>query len=117
MGKSGDSFRSLRVISPVLNFFLVMAFVGRPLLEHFKKHVWQSDSIPPVLLLALSLFFLVCVYVSVGATAYYFSRAMRNINFFTSTRSMWRPDLDPTLYPRCNVKSDRMRSLHSALGR
>jgi hypothetical protein len=86
MGKSGDGFRSLRVISRVLNFFLVIAFVGRPFLEHFKKHGWQSDSIPPVLLLALGLFFLVCVYVSVGATAYYFSRAMRNINFFTQAR-------------------------------
>jgi len=86
MGKSGDGFRSLRAISPALNFFLVMAFVGRPILEHFKKHGWQSDSIPPVLLSALSLFFLVCVYVSVGAMAYYFSRAMRNINFFIQAR-------------------------------
>jgi hypothetical protein len=86
MGKSGEGFRSLRIISLTLNFFIGIAFVGRPFLEHFKKHGWQSDSIPPVLLSVLGLFFLVCVYVSVGATAYYFSRAMRNINFFTQAR-------------------------------
>jgi hypothetical protein len=86
MGKGGEGFRSLCIISPTLNFFLVMAFVGRPFLEHFKRHGWQSESIPPGLLFALGLLFLGCVYVSVGATAYYFSRAMRNINFFTQAR-------------------------------
>src|SRR3984893_9663 len=79
-------YRSLRIVWPTLNFFLVMAFVGRPLLEHFKKHQWQSVSVPPALLFALGLFFLVCVYVSVGTSAYYFYRAMRNINFFTQAR-------------------------------
>jgi hypothetical protein len=39
-----------------------------------------------VVLLPLGLFFLVCFYVSVGATAYFFYRAMRNINVFTQTR-------------------------------
>jgi hypothetical protein len=75
-------YRPLRIISPTLNFFVVVAFVGRPILEHLKKYQSVSDSIPPLLLVPLILFFLVSVYVSVGVTAYFFYRAMRNVNFF-----------------------------------
>jgi hypothetical protein len=86
MDKGGKRFRSLRVISPTLNFFIVMAFVGHPFLEFMKKHNWQSNALPPSLLVPLGLFFLVCLYVTVGANSYYFYRAMRNINVFTQAR-------------------------------
>lgn len=83
---SHSTYRSLRVTSPVLNFLIILAMIGKPFLEYFKDQQWQSDVIPPALLLALGGFFLICVYAAVGATAYFFYRAIENINFFVGAR-------------------------------
>ena len=84
--KRGTRYSSLRVTSPVLNFLVVMAMIGKPMLEYFKEHQLQADAISPTLFLPLVLLFLACIYATVGVTVYFYYRAIENINFFTGAR-------------------------------
>ncbi len=79
---SPREFRSLRLVSPTLNFLIMIGFVAKPLLEHFGK---QSDALPSWTLFALP-FLLICVYITIGATAFFFQRASQNINTFAGKR-------------------------------
>ncbi len=83
---SKSSYRSLRVASPVLNFFIIMAMIGKPILEYFKEHQSQADAINPAFFLPVVFFFLVCIYAAVGASIYFYYRAIENINFFAGAR-------------------------------
>jgi quercetin dioxygenase-like cupin family protein len=80
------NYQPLGVLSPILIFFVVVGLVGRPFLEQLQKHTWLADFIPPAVLVPLSIFFLVGLYISAVATMYFFYRAMRNINFFAGHR-------------------------------
>lgn len=79
---SPREFKSLRVLSPILNFLIMIGLVANPLLEHFGK---RSDALAPWTLFAAP-FLLVFVYITVGATAFFFQRASQNINTFAGKR-------------------------------
>jgi hypothetical protein len=72
------TFRPLHVLSPIVNWLVVIGLVARPFLEHFGK---RSDALPMWVVSVMPLL-LICVYVAVGATAYMFYRALHNINVF-----------------------------------
>ena len=79
---SPGEFKSLRVLSPILNFLIMIGLVAKPLLEHFGK---RSDAFPPWALFAVP-FLLFCVFIMVGTTAFFFQRASQNINTFAGRR-------------------------------
>ena len=79
---SPGEFKSLRVLSPILNFLIMIGLVAKPLLEHFGK---RSDAFSPWALFAVPFLF-VSVFMMFGTAAFFFQRASQNINTFAGRR-------------------------------
>ena len=79
---SPGEFKSLRVLSPILNFLIMIGLVAKPLLEHFGK---RSDAFPPSAIFAVPFLF-VSVFIMFGTAAFFFQRASQNINTFAGRR-------------------------------
>ena len=69
---SPGEFKSLRVLSPILNFLIMVGSVAKPLLEHFGK---RFDAFPPWALFAVP-FLLFCVYIMVGTSCFLFPKGV-----------------------------------------
>ena len=80
------SYRSLRIASPALNALILTSVVGKPFLEHLQKNGWNSDLLPPELLMPFMLFFIASLYAMIGAIIFFFFRAIRNINAFSAEK-------------------------------
>lgn len=80
------SYRSLKVTSPVLTFLIVVAMIGRPIVDYYRAHGPEANAMNPAVVVPLGLFFLASVYAAVAATVYFFYRAMENINVFAGRR-------------------------------
>ncbi len=79
-------FKSLSFASPVLNSLVLISVVGKPILEHLQKNDWKTDVLTPELTVPLTLVFIASLYAMLGATVYFFFRAIRNINVFSGEK-------------------------------
>lgn len=79
-------FKSLGIASPVLNSLILISVIGKPFLEHLQKNDWKTDFLTPEIAVPLTLFFIASVYAMLGATVYFFFRAIRNINVFSGEK-------------------------------
>ena len=76
-------FKSLGSASPMLNSLVLISVIGKPFLEHLQKNDWKTDFLTPELARPLTLVFIASLYAMLGATVYFFFRAIRNINVFS----------------------------------
>lgn len=83
---AAPAYRSLGVTSPILTFLIVVAMIGRPIVDYYRAHVSEANEMSPAILVPLGLFFLVSIYAAVAATVVFFYRAVENINFFAGKR-------------------------------
>ena len=79
-------FKSLGIASPVLNTLILISVIGKPFLEHLQKNDWKTDLLDPQLIMPLMMIFIVSLYAMLGTTVYFFFRAIRNINAFSSEK-------------------------------
>lgn len=73
-------FKSLGIASPVLKSLVLISVIGKPVLEHLQKNDWKADVLTPELATPLIVIFSASVFAMLGATVYFFFRAIRNIN-------------------------------------
>lgn len=79
------SYKSLHSASPVLNALVSISVVGKPILEHLQQNNWDTDVVPPVLVMPLTVLVIASVYAMLGAIIFFFFRAIRNINVFSGS--------------------------------
>jgi hypothetical protein len=79
-------FKSLGIASPVLNSLVLIAVIGKPFLENLQKNDWKTDFLTPEFAMPLVLVFSASVFAMLGATVYFFIRAIRNINAFSGEK-------------------------------
>lgn len=79
------SYKSLRTASPVLNALVSISVVGKPILEHLQQNNWDTDVVPSVLVMPLTVLVIASVYAMLGAIVFFFFRAIRNINAFNGS--------------------------------
>jgi hypothetical protein len=79
-------FKSLSVASPVLNSLVLISVIGKPFLENLQKNDWKTDLLTPEFATPLVLVFSASVFAMLGATVYFFIRAIRNINAFSGEK-------------------------------
>lgn len=79
-------YKSLHTASPVLNALVSISVVGKPILEHLQRNNWDTDVVPPVLVVPLTVVVIASVYAMLGAIIFFFFRAIGNINVFKGSR-------------------------------
>ncbi len=79
-------YKSLHTASPVLNALVSISVIGKPILEHLQQNNWDTDVVPPVLVVPLTVLVIASVYAMLGAIIFFFFRAIRNINVFNGSR-------------------------------
>ena len=79
-------FKSLDIVSPVLNSLVLISVIGKPVLEHLQKNDWKTDFLTPEIAMPLILVFSASVFAMPGATVYFFVRAIKNINVFSEEK-------------------------------